>query len=544
MDTQIWLIDAAWISFAFLCGFIARLLKFPPLIGFLAAGFLLNGLGIREAGEALQELADLGVTLLLFTIGLKLDVKSLLRREVWLGTSLHMMITTVVLGGVVFLLTFTPLLGRIPLSTAILIGFALSFSSTVFAIKILEERGELNALHGVTVMGILVMQDIIAVIYLTVSAGKVPSLWVLALPILILLRQLFFKMLELSDHGELLTLFGLFLAIVAGAGSFELVGLKPDLGALLIGIMIGSHPKAKELGHTLMGFKNLFLVAFFLSIGLSGLPDAKIFICSALLSLFMVFKGLLFFRLASFFNFRSRTALFTAVPLANFSEFGLIVAAVGVKSGWLDSSWLILIAMCLTLSFIVGAPINDSVYGIYGRFRDLLKRYEHPVRHPSDQLIELDTDFLIIGMGRIGTGMYDATRDSYDRKVIGLDNNSSAVKQHKESGRDVVFGDVTDIDFWDKIKPEQVSFIILCMPLHEANVIAVKQLKNAGYKGFIAASARFEDQVEELRKMGVHSVYNIYDNLGAAYAEYARNDCMSHPQFGEHFIGNRKDNSE
>ena len=153
MDTPVWLIDAAWISFAFLCGFIARLLKLPPLIGFLAAGFLLNGLGIRQAGEALQELADLGVTLLLFTIGLKLDVKSLLRKEVWLGTSLHMTVTTLVLGGVVFLLTLTPLLSRVPLTTAVLIGFALSFSSTVFAIKILETRGELDALHGVTSHG-------------------------------------------------------------------------------------------------------------------------------------------------------------------------------------------------------------------------------------------------------------------------------------------------------------------------------------------------------------------------------------------------------
>ena len=544
MDTPIWLIDTAWISFAFLCGFIARLLKFPPLIGFLAAGFLLNGLGIRQAGEALQELADLGVTLLLFTIGLKLDVKSLLRREIWLGTSLHMMITTVVLGGVVFLLTFTPLLGRIPLSTAVLIGFALSFSSTVFAIKILEDRGELNALHGVTVMGILVMQDIIAVVYLTVSAGKVPSLWVLALPLLFLLRPLFFKMLELSDHGELLALLGLFLAIVAGAGSFELVGLKPDLGALLIGIMIGTHPKAKELGYTLMGFKNLFLVAFFLSIGLSGLPDVKILICSALLCLFIIFKGWLFFRLASFFNFRSRTALFTAVPLANFSEFGLIVAVVGVKSGWLDSSWLILIAMCLTFSFLVSAPINSSIYEIYARFRDVLKCCEKPVRHPADQPIELDTDLLIIGMGRIGTGMYDAARNNYGRKVIGLDNNNSTVKQHIESGRDVVFGDVTDIDFWDKIKPEQINLIALCMPLHEANVIAVEQLQKVGYKGFLSATARFDDQADELRKMGVHSVYNIYANTGAAYADYARNDCLSNPQFTEHFIGNRNKISE
>ena len=527
MDTPIWLVDVAWISFAFLCGFIARLLKFPPLIGFLAAGFLLNALGIRQAGEALQELADLGVTLLLFTIGLKLDIKSLLRREIWLGTSLHMMVTTVVLGGVVFLLTFTPLLARVPLTTAVLIGFALSFSSTVFAIKILEDRGELNALHGVTVMGILVMQDIIAVVYLTVSAGKVPSPWVLALPLLFLLRPLFFKMLELSDHGELLALLGLFLAIVAGAGSFELVGLKPDLGALLIGIMIGSHPKAKELGKTLMGFKNLFLVAFFLSIGLSGLPDAKILICSGLLCLFVVFKGWLFFRLASFFNFRSRTALFTAVPLANFSEFGLIVAVVGVKGGWLDSSWLVLIAMCLTFSFIVGAPINSSIYKIYTRFRDQLKCCENPVRHPTDQPIELDTDLLIIGMGRIGTGAYDAARESYGRKVIGLDNNKNTVKQHQESGRDVVFGDVTDIDFWDKIKPDQVTLIALCMPRHEANMIAAEQLQKAGYKGFLAATARFDDQAEELRKMGVHSVYNIYANTGAAYAAYARNDYQS-----------------
>ena len=535
MDNPVWLVDVAWISFAFLCGFIARFFKLPPLIGFLAAGFLLNGLGIRQAGEALQELADLGVTLLLFTIGLKLDVKSLFRREVWLGTSLHMMISTVVLGGVVFLLTLTPLLGHVPVSTALLIGFALSFSSTVFAIKILEEKGELNALHGITAMGILVMQDIVAVVYLTVSAGKIPSIWVLALPVLFLLRPLFFKLLEFSDHGELLTLCGLFLAIVAGAGSFELVGLKPDLGALLMGIMIGSHPKSKELGYTLMGFKNLFLVAFFLSIGLSGLPDMKILLCSALLCLFIFFKGWLFFRLTSMFNFHSRTALFTAVPLANYSEFGLIVAAVGVKGGWLDSSWLVLIALCLTFSFIVGSPVNSSVYDIYNRFRKRFKRYESSERHPSDQPIELDTDLLIIGMGRIGTGVYEAAQNTYARKVIGLDNNKDIVQQHRDAGRNVVFGDVTDMDFWDKIKPEQVAFITLCMPLHEANVIAVEQLQAAGYNGFLAATAQFEDQEKELREMGVHSVYNIYANMGAAYADYARNACMLMPQFMDHF---------
>jgi Trk K+ transport system NAD-binding subunit len=149
-------------------------------------------------------------------------------------------------------------------------------------------------------------------------------------------------------------------------------------------------------------------------------------------------------------------------------------------------------------------------------------------RGGRDQLIELDTDLLIIGMGRIGCGMYDAARDTYGKKVIGLDNNISKVKQHKEYGRDVVFGDVTDIDFWDKIKPDQVSLIALCMPRYEANVIAVEQLQKAGYKGFLAATARFDDQAEELDKMGVHSVYNIYANTGAAYADYARHDYQLH----------------
>jgi len=525
MDTTpIWLVDVAWISFAFICGFLARLLKLPPLIGFLAAGFLLNGLGIRQAGEALQELADLGVILLLFTIGLKLDVKSLLRREIWLGTSLHMLISTVVLGGFIFLLTFTPLLGRVPVMTAVLIGFALSFSSTVFAIKILEERGELSALHGVTAMGILVMQDIIAVVFLTLSAGKVPSVWALALPLLYVVRPLFFKLLDHSGHGELLAIFGLFLTMVAGAASFEFVGLKPDLGALVMGVLIGTHPKAKELSSTLQGYKNLFLVAFFLSIGLSGFPDARLLLVSALLGLLIVFIGGLFFVLMSKFNFRSRTALFTAVPLANYSEFGLIVAAVGVKSGWLDSSWLVLIAIALSVSFIVGAPLNARVYDIYARFKNFFTCCEKSIHHPADQPIDLDADILIFGMGRVGTGAYEAVCSISDAKVVGMDNNKDVVDQHRKAGRQVLFGDVTDIDFWDKIKPDQVKSISLCMPVHAANVIAVEQLQKAGYKGFLAATVRYEDEAAELRRMGVHSVYNIFANVGAAYAEYVLDD--------------------
>jgi len=302
--------------------------------------------------------------------------------------------TTLLLSGFIYLLTLTPLLSPIDPTTALLFGFALSFSSTVFAIKILEERGELGALHGITAVGILVMQDIIAVVFLTISAGKIPSIWALALPLLYILRPLFFKLLDHSGHGELFALCGLFMAMVVGASSFEFVGLKADLGALCIGMLLGSHPRVKELSNSLLGFKNLFLVAFFLSIGLSGLPTKEIMVVSLLLGLLLPFKGGLFFYLMGRFDFRARTALFTAFPLTNYSEFGLIVAAVGVKNGWLEAQWLVLAALALTLSFIVGAPLNSSVYDFYARFKSFLKGFETDKKHPADTPLNIDADVL------------------------------------------------------------------------------------------------------------------------------------------------------
>ena len=119
-----------------------------------------------------------------------------------------------------------------------LVGFAFSFSSTVFAVKVLEERGEMSSLHGKIAIGILVMLDIFAVIFLAISTGKAPNIWALALLIgLPVLRPIMFWILNRSKHGELLPLFGFFFALVLGYQAFEFAGLKGDLGALIIGMM-------------------------------------------------------------------------------------------------------------------------------------------------------------------------------------------------------------------------------------------------------------------------------------------------------------------
>ncbi len=141
--------DVAWISLAFALGFLSRSVGLPPLVGFLATGFLLNAQGITS-GEMLQKLADLGITLLLFTVGLKLNLRTLVRPQVWAVTGLHSSIVVMVFGLAIYWLALAgvPFVSKLDMQRSLLVAFALSFSSTVFVVKVLEEKGEMKSLHG------------------------------------------------------------------------------------------------------------------------------------------------------------------------------------------------------------------------------------------------------------------------------------------------------------------------------------------------------------------------------------------------------------
>ena len=152
--------DILWVVFAFICGFGIKQFGLPPLIGYLAAGFLLNNFGVQLT-PGLQEIADLGVTLMLFTIGLKLNIKDLLKPEIWAGTTITSSVWTLLFAAFALFLSSLSLPYFVDLSwqSAALLAFALSFSSTVCVIKMLEEAGEMNTRHGRLAVGILVMQD-------------------------------------------------------------------------------------------------------------------------------------------------------------------------------------------------------------------------------------------------------------------------------------------------------------------------------------------------------------------------------------------------
>ncbi len=512
--------DISLLAFAFVLGFIAMQLNLPPLAGYLAAGFLLHAFNF-SAGPTLDYVAEVGIQLLLFSIGLKLSLRSLLQPYVWGTATLHMMISSLVIGLVLFGLGYVfELFHTMTPQQLLLIGFAFSFSSTVFAVKIFDERGEMSTLHGKAAIGVLIMQDIFAVGFMTLSQGKYPHLH--AVYLLLALwptRWLLFRILDRVGHGELLLLFGMLLTL-GGATVFDLVGIKADLGALIFGILLAGHPKANELSKQLMGFKELFLVGFFLQIGLGNSPEAWHFVVALILVVVALFKGGLFFLIFTRLRLRARTALWASLSLVNFSEFGLIVTAVGVRAGLLPEAMLIITALAVALSFVVASALNIAPQTLYERFIGIFKRCETLVRLPGDAPVQMfDANILVLGMGRVGTGVYDELVEDEDMKVLGVDSDVKKVAAHKQEGRNVVVGDATDNYFWQQLDHDKVNLVLLALPNQAENVQTIKEIKATGFTGKIAAEARYEDEIAELYAAGAHAAYNIYAEAGRGFAQ-------------------------
>ncbi len=518
-------IDVVWISVAFLLGYLAQSIKLPPLLGFLAAGFFLNAAGFREGSIALEAMAELGVMLLLFTIGLKLNLKNIIRKEVWLTATLHTLVSVLGFGMLVLLTSYLGLIyfAEVSIETALLVGFALSFSSTVFAVKSLEDQGEMTSFHGKLAIGVLIVQDVFAVIFLTVSKGKLPTLWALTIPFFLwLMRRVVFYLMNRLDHGELFTLMGFFAALVLGASSFDLVGLKADLGALIMGVMLGGHQRSEELAKTLMGYKDMFLIGFFFQIGMLSLPTWGQFGIAVFLGMVLFLKSLLFFFILTRFRIRGRSAFLVGVSLSTYSEFGLIVAAIGQKMGVLTADWIVVLALSLSVSFLLTAPIERFVHNIFDYFEAFFSRFERPADHLDDAPIDLgDAEVIIFGLGRIGTAAYQTMEEEYGQgHVVGLDYDDDKIQQANGEGKNAIWADATDIDFWKNISCPNGKIVLLAMSNHTSNMNAAQELASAGRDFIIASTAQYPDEVEELRTLGVHYVYNFYEQAGSDFATF------------------------
>ncbi len=512
------MIDILWISVSFACGLLAVAGRVPPMIGYLVAGFVLHYFGIQSF-PGLHELSDLGISLLLFSIGLKLDLKSLSKPEV-LGVALGQGLLSFLLLGVLKVF----ILGSGDLVSISIVAFGLTFSSTVFVVKILEQRGDVATQYGRVAIGILIIQDILAVLFMAFSAQKIPSAWLLVLIIALWpLRIILSKILTRLRQEELIVLFGLTVAL-GGAYLFDLVNVKGDIGALVMGVLLSKHQRASEVNRWLMSFKNFFLLGFFLSIGMFGFPTWEQVKMALLISLFLPLRLGIYFFFTNLSRLRNRSSLLASSALTNFSEFGLIVCSFAVSKSLLDSSWLTTLSLVVSFSFVLSALLNRYAEKLYLRYSQKLERFQPKRLHPLEKDLELgNTETLIIGMGRIGKGAYKTFRAKKKGQPLAIEISSDVIKELTSNDIKALSGDATNPDFWQRVrfKKNSVNLILLAMPLVRQNCIAANLIRARGFKGTISSIAKFPSDEESLLKAGIDKVFNLYAEAGTGFANSA-----------------------
>jgi predicted Kef-type K+ transport protein len=503
---------AVWIAGALLLGLAVSRIGLPPLVGFLASGFLFAALGM-ERTPMIADLAHAGVLLLLFAVGLKLRIKTLLRYEVW-GTAISHLLLTGIIG-----VALAAAGGWLPVSLALAVAVSFGFSSTVLAAKVLDGNRELRAVHGRVAIGILIVQDVVAVVLLAFVNLATPSPYAFLLLLVPLMRPAIAWLLERCGHGELLVLFGAALAI-GGGEAFASLGLSAELGALLLGTMLADHKRSQELTNVLWGLKELFLVGFFLNIGFSGPPTLEGVLYSLGLVALLPIKGAIFFLLLIGLGLRARTSFLTAVSLTTYSEFALIVVDVAVNNGLLGSQWVVVTALAVALSFIAAAPFNAFAHEIFRFASPWLERLERDKRHPDDEPISLGrAEILVVGMGRVGAGAYDYLREQ-NENIVGIDSDPAKIESNVRAGRRVAYADAEDPSFWHLLNIDRLRAIMLAVPDLQAKVSAARALRRRGYRGLLSATHLFPEERDPIIEAGCDVTYNYYTEAGVGFARH------------------------
>lgn len=239
--------------------------------------------------------------------------------------------------------------------------------------------------------------------------------------------------------------------------------------------------------------------------------------------LLLPLKAGLWIALLSMMKMRYRSAILTGLSLMNYSEFGLIVVAVGVSAGMLDKAWLVEISIAVALSFVVSALVNGRGHLMVEKIAARLPAQDEQrliaEERPQDAG---DAEVVVLGMGRVGLAAYQRLNKHHGLKVVGVDYDGPRVETLRGEGYRVIEGDATDLDFWNRLRrSDSVHTALLAMHRHGANVTALECLRESGFGGNVATVARYDDEVKWAQDHGVDMAFNIYAGAGLELADQA-----------------------
>jgi Kef-type K+ transport system membrane component KefB len=514
---------------ASIIGAIGMRLRQPLIVAFIAVGILVGPsvLGWVSANDQVDLLAKLGIALLLFVVGLKLDLHIIRTMgPVALATGLGQVFFTSVVGYIIAIA-----LGMTPV-TALYVAVALTFSSTIIIVKLLSDKREVDALHGRIAIGFLIVQDIVVVLVMIGlnalgEAGDADSLGREAIEVLVkgglfvviiglLMRYVLTPLLhQLARSRELLVLFAISWAVTLGAAGAHL-GFSKEVGAFLAGVSLASTPYREAIGSRLVSLRDFLLLFFFIDLG-AGLAlttlGAQILPAIALSLFVLIGNPLIVMAIMGAMGYRKRTGFLAGLTVAQISEFSLILGAVGLSLGHIDADTLGLITLVGLITISVSTYLILYSHPLYERLAPWLGVFERKQAHREEKgylsTAENGVDVILFGLGRFGQGIAQ-TLLQRGYRVLGVDFDPDLVRRHEGEGYSVRYGDAEDPEFLASLPLEQVQWVLSSVPDKQVNLALLHGLHEQDYKGRVAVTAHSSRDAEHLKNAGADRVLIPY----------------------------------
>jgi Kef-type K+ transport system membrane component KefB len=534
------------LALAAVAGTLAIKLRQPVLIAYIVVGILVGPafFGLVQSHEQIELLAQIGVAVLLFVVGLKLDITHVRHiGPVALATGLGQLTFTIIIG---FLIVLA--LGK-GFMEALYVAVALTFSSTIIIVKLLSDKRELDSLHGRIAVGFLIVQDIAVVIAMMAmsalrdTGAEAGSMVLLGLAGRILLAGvLLFIMMRwvlpalvafIARSQELLLLF----AIAWGTGLAALgewAGFSQEAGAFLAGFSLASTPYREAIGARLTGIRDFLLLFFFVDLGarLDFSTLGAELLPALVLSLFVLIGNpLIVMAIMGYMGYRKRTGLLAGLTVAQISEFSIVFVAMGISLGHVGVQVLGLTTLVGIITITVSTYMILYSQTLYERLAPLLGIFER--RNPfREQALESGTnevtraDVILFGLGRYGARLAHLLQ-ARGLSVLAVDFDPEVVASQRRQGLSVHFGDSQDADFLATLPWTENTWALSTLPDLQSNRALLHALSVHHAGGRAAIAVRDEMQSAAFAGLGhvtlLHPFRDALESLASELCQHIKN---------------------
>ncbi|TGD42621.1 sodium:proton exchanger [Pseudotabrizicola sediminis] len=520
-------------------GLVGTLARQPLIVSFIAVGLIAgpSALDVVRSDAQIDLLSELGIAVLLFLVGIKLDVK--------LIRSLGVVSVLTGLGQVVFTAFFGYLIGLalgLGHITSLYVAVALTFSSTIIIVKLLSDKREIDALHGQIALGFLIVQDLVVVLAMIVlsaigigaaegghGGGSVAMVLASGLAlvavVVLFVRYAADPLTErLARAPELLVIFAIALAAMfAAVGDF--VGLGKEVGGLMAGVALASTPYRETIAARLAPLRDFLLLFFFIALGATlDLSLLGTHVTGAILFSIFVLIGnpLIVLAIMGAMGYRKRTGFLAGLTVAQISEFSLIFVAMGVSIGHVTDDALGLVTMVGLVTIAASTYMITYSHQIYTVFEPLLGVFERKgtPREPSDVGAHATSGYkvIIFGLGRFGTAIGLRLKKRGIR-VLGVDFNPQAVRRWRDLGLEADFGDASDPEFVAELPFRGAEWMVSTVPIHSTGLshedtrrTLIQLARSAGFSGRMAAASHSAGDTEVLFGAGADLVLEPFQD--------------------------------